>query len=76
MNRRTVLLTAAANALDKGEVPLSDHFLRENDVTSYECIMLAQQLAIGARIVARGLSDPRSPQGTVVFMTMAMAAGS
>jgi hypothetical protein len=71
MNRRTELLLAAADALDAGEDPLSGGFLSEHDVTSDECIALARQLAIGARVVAAGLNKPRSPQGMGVMMAMA-----
>ena len=71
MNRRTELLMAAADALESGENPLSGGFLSEHDVTSDECLALADQLAIGARVVARGLSSPRSPQGMAVLLSMA-----
>ena len=55
---------AAADALDNGDDPFSGAFLGEHDVTSDECINLAQQLAIGARVVARGLGSPRSSEGS------------
>lgn len=70
MNRRTELLMAAAEALEAGDDPFGGGFLSEHDVTSSECINLARQLAIGARVVAEGLNHPRSPQGTGVLMTM------
>lgn len=71
MTRRTELLMAAADALESGDDPFSGAFLGEHEVTSDECINLAQQLAIGARVVARGLDSPRSPEGTATLMTMA-----
>ena len=71
MNRRTELLLAAAEALEAGDDPFGGGFLAEHDVTSSECINLARQLAIGARVVAEGLNRPRSPQGTGVLMAMA-----
>jgi hypothetical protein len=71
MNRRTELLLAAADALEAGDDPFGGSFLGEHDVTSGECINLARQLAIGARVVAEGLNTPRSPQGVGVLMSMA-----
>lgn len=71
MARRTELLNAAADALDDGQIPLVDPFLSEHEVTLDECFSLAQQLAIGARLVAYGLEHPRSPEGQAVLMSMA-----
>jgi len=65
------LLRAAADALDDGQIPLANPFLAEHDVTLDQCMSLAEQLAIGARIVAAGIENPRSPQGVAMFMTMA-----
>lgn len=65
------LLRAAVDALEDGRDPLAEPFLSENGVTLDQCYSLAGQLAIGARIVAAGIEDPRSPQGTAMFMTMA-----
>lgn len=73
MTRRTELLMAAADALESGDDPFSGAFLGEHEVTSDECMNLARQLAIGARVVARGLDSPRSPEGTATLMTMATA---
>lgn len=73
-DRRTRLLMAAAAALDDGQIPLMDPFLSDHEVTLDECFSLAEQLAIGARIVARGLADPRSEEGQVVFLTIARGA--
>ena len=69
--RRTLLLTEAAKALGAGQDPLMNPFLSEHEVTLNECYDLAEQLAIGARIVARGLADPRSQECQVVMLTMA-----
>jgi hypothetical protein len=68
--RSTQLLEAAAAALDDGQIPLTDPFLSEHEVTLDEAYSLADKLALGARIVARGLADPRSPEGQAVLMTM------
>lgn len=69
--RRTEILLAAASALEAGEDPFSAAFLGEHEVTADECRALAQQLAIGARVVAYGLDKPRSEQGVAVFLTLA-----
>lgn len=71
MSRRADLLTAAAEALDDGRDPFSSEFLGKHEITRDECFSLAEQLAIGARIVARGLDHPRSEQGIAVFQTLA-----
>ena len=65
------LLRRAAAALDDGQIPLANPFLSDNDVTLDQCFSLAQQLAIGARIVAAGIENPRSAQGIAMVMTMA-----
>lgn len=64
------LLQAAAAALDAGDNPFGGDFLREHDVTAEQCLALAGQLAIGARIVARAITDPRSPQGLAVMQAL------
>ena len=46
------LLRKAAEALERGESPLTTPFLGDNDVTLDQAFTLAEQLAIGARIVA------------------------
>jgi len=71
MIRRTELLNAAAEALEAGEDPLATPFLSEHGVTLDECVSLAQQLAIGARLVAYGLEHPRETEGQAVLMSMA-----
>jgi hypothetical protein len=67
------LLELAAEALGDGRDPLTNPFLSDNDVTLDQCYSLAEQLAIGARIVAYGIRKPKSPQGTAMFITMATA---
>jgi hypothetical protein len=65
------LLRKAADALDDGQIPLMNPFLADNGVTADQCFSLAEQLAIGARIVAAGIDDPRSTQGLAMILTMA-----
>lgn len=65
------LLREAAEALDRGDNPFSTSWLSEHEVTFDQCMSLAQQLAIGARIVAAGLEKPRSAQGMAMLMTLA-----
>ena len=65
------LLRLAAKALDDGEDPLSPYFLGQHDVTFDQCISLAGSLAIGARIVATGIEEPRSAQGVAWALTIA-----
>lgn len=74
MTRRTELLHAAAEALEGGFDPLSNSFLSDHEVTSDECVALAMQLAIGARVVARGLDTPGSPEAMAVVTAMAEGA--
>ena len=71
MTSSAELLRRAAAALDDGQIPLVNPFLSDNDVTLDQCFSLAEQLAIGARIVAAGIENPRSPQGVAMVMTMA-----
>lgn len=65
------LLELAAEALEDGRDPLTNPFLSDNDVTLDQCYSLAQQLALGARIMAAGIRKPKSEQGMAMFMTMA-----
>ena len=71
MGRRTELLEAAAAALDDGEDPFAGGFLSEHDVSLDEAYSLAQQLAIGARVVAYGLDHPKTNEGMAVMFTLA-----
>lgn len=64
------LLRAAADALDQGQIPLMNPFLADNDVTLDQCMSLAEQLAIGARIVAAGIESPNSDAGRATIMAM------
>lgn len=70
MGRRTELLEAAADALEDGRDPLTQSFLAEHDVTMEECHALAEQMAIGARLVACGLDNPRTTEGQAVMMAL------
>lgn len=65
------LLRAAADALDDGQIPLMNPFLSEHDVTLDQCMSLAEQLAIGARMVAAAIEKPTSPQGVAMMLTLA-----
>lgn len=69
--KSAALLRAAADALEDGRDPLINPFLSENEVTLDQCFSLAEQLAIGARIVAAGIENPRSEQGVAMLLTMA-----
>jgi hypothetical protein len=64
------LLRDAADALDKGSIPLCEPFLTEHGVTSDQALSLAGQLALGARIVAKAIESPRSPQGLAMMQTL------
>jgi hypothetical protein len=68
------LLRAAASALDDGRNPLANPFLSEHEVTLDQCFSLAEQLAIGARIVAAGIEDPRGLHGQAYFAMLAASA--
>jgi hypothetical protein len=64
------LLRAAAEALDDQRDPLTEPFLTDNGVTYDQMLGLAEQLSIGARIVAYGLDHPQSAAGSVLFEAM------
>lgn len=64
------LLRRAADALDESEDPFAGSFLRTNDVTADECMTLAEQLALGARIVAYAIEHPRSTHAQAMMLTM------
>ena len=66
------LLKLAAEALDNGEDPFSGAFLREHDVSSGQCIDLAQHLAMGARIMARALTPVPGPPGPELLAMVAV----
>lgn len=63
-DRPEVLLTLAAEALDKGDDPLHVSFLSEHEVTLDEAYDLAENLALGARMVLEAWSELR--QGGLV----------
>ena len=59
MTRSKSLLLLAADAMDDGQDPFSDHFLSEHGVTLDECYGLGEQLALGARVLHR-LTHPKN----------------
>jgi hypothetical protein len=59
MRRMAQLLNKAAGALDAGEDPFSFSFLSEHDVTSTECLDMADLVAFGARLMAWVTEHPR-----------------
>lgn len=46
--------------MEDGSDPLSTWFLSEHDVTSGECLDLADSLALGARLVAWAMDNPKN----------------
>lgn len=69
--RSADLLKAAVEALEDGRDPLTNSFLTDNEVTLDECYDLADNLALGARIVMTGLTDAASQERQVLMLTMA-----
>lgn len=65
------LLRKAAEALEAGENPFSTGFLTGNSVTLDQLSSLADQIAIGARIIAAGIEKPKSLAGRAMFAAMA-----
>jgi hypothetical protein len=65
------LLRDAADDLEKGGDPFCGQFLDDHHVTFDQCMTLATQLALGARIVAKAIEDPKSPQGIAMVLTLA-----
>jgi hypothetical protein len=59
MTRHSELLKAAADALEDDRDPFSGSFLTEHEVTSGECMDLADSLAIGARLYAWAIENPK-----------------
>jgi hypothetical protein len=74
MSRSSQLLKAAADALENGEDPLALHFLSEYDVEAGECLDLADSLALGARLIAWAMENPKKAvvavQGAVTHLEM------
>ena len=58
-SRQADLLKAAADALDDGRDPLAGPFLSTHDITYDELQDLAGRLAIGARLTAWAMENPR-----------------
>lgn len=58
-SRQADLLKAAADALDDGQDPLAGPFLSTHDITYDELQDLAGWLAIGARLTAWAMENPR-----------------
>lgn len=75
MRRMADLLTKAADALDHGEDPFGLHFLNEHEVESGECLDMADYLALGARLAAWVIENPKRAgvafEGAVNSMGMA-----
>jgi hypothetical protein len=58
VSRTTQLLNAAADALEEGTDPFAPGWLGEHAVTFDECMSLAEELAMGARLLAWALDNP------------------
>lgn len=71
LRKSAELLLAAADELDNYTSPFCDEFLTKHEVTFDQCMSLSQQLAIGARILARGIESPTSDEGIAMLNTMA-----
>ena len=74
MRPSSELLLAAAEALEDHSDPLSTWFLTEHDVTLDQAASLAEQLALGARILVHAFEHPRSLQGRAMFEILAETA--
>ena len=74
MATTAALLRLAAEALDDGRDPLANPFLSDNDVTLDQLLTMAEMLAVGARVVADGIENPRSPAGQAMLLQMAASA--
>jgi hypothetical protein len=59
MSRQTDLLRKAADALEDQRDPLVSPFLGRNEVTLDELFDMADLLAVGARVVAWAMDNPR-----------------
>jgi hypothetical protein len=59
MSRSAELLKAAADALEDGRDPLELSFLTEHSVSLDECCNLAESLALGARLYAWAMENPK-----------------
>jgi hypothetical protein len=72
MSRQSELLKLAADALDDACDPLTAPFLDEHAVTLDECYDLAEWLALGARLMAWAIENPRQARTAVEGATDAM----
>lgn len=59
MSRQADLLREAADALNDGRDPLTNPFLSEHGVTLDECYDMADFLALGARLIAWAVENPK-----------------
>jgi len=66
------LLRLAAESLEEGTDPFNANWLRLHEVSLDQCLTLGEQLAIGARIVAAGIENPRSLEGMTYLHTIAI----
>jgi hypothetical protein len=73
-SRHADLLEALADGLERGEAPLNETFLIEHEVTSTECLDLADSLEMGARLLVWAARHPKqavvaaSGAGDALFM--------
>jgi hypothetical protein len=65
------LLRQAADALDNGEDPFGVNFLQEHNVSLDQCFSMAEQLAVGARMVAKAMDNPHSLLAQEYFIVLA-----
>lgn len=72
-SRLIELLNRAADAMEDGQDPFDLSFLSDHDVAAYECITMADLLALGARLVAFGLDNPKIALGAINGARMAAA---
>lgn len=72
--RSTDLLKKAADALDDGQIPLMNPFLADNEVTLDECYNLGDQLAMGARLLAWAMENPKLARAAISSAGDGMAA--
>lgn len=67
------LLNHAADAMENGQDPFDHGFLGEHAVTLDECFTMAELIALGARLVAFGLENPKVARGALNGAHMAAA---
>lgn len=76
MSRSSELLKAAAAALEDGRDPLHNSFLCEHEVTLDECYSLAEYLAIGGRLIAWAMENPKQAAAFASSGSAGMALGT